>query len=116
LGPLGTSATTGLLYLPWVIEMMENLVERRLAGETGVLREKPAPASLCPPQIPLARLGHSGGKPATNRLSYGAASHNDYYVLRCSTISRRQKSQEMFSFTKVWNIIINVEDEDPYWK
>jgi hypothetical protein len=27
LGPFGTSATTGLLYLPRVIVMMENLVE-----------------------------------------------------------------------------------------
>jgi hypothetical protein len=56
LGPLGTSATTVLLYLPRVIVMLENLVEWRLAGETEVLREKPAPAPLCPPQIPLARL------------------------------------------------------------
>jgi hypothetical protein len=27
----------GLLYLPWVIMMMENLVEWKLAGETEVL-------------------------------------------------------------------------------
>jgi hypothetical protein len=27
LGPLGTSATSGLLYMPWVIVRMENLVE-----------------------------------------------------------------------------------------
>jgi hypothetical protein len=32
-------------------------------------RRKPAPAPLCPPQIP----GRRGGKPATNGLSYGAA-------------------------------------------
>jgi hypothetical protein len=30
-------------------------------------QRKPAPAPLCPPQIP------HDGKPATNRLSYGAA-------------------------------------------
>jgi hypothetical protein len=41
-------------------------------------RRKPAPAPLCPPQIPhdetRARTpGRRGGKPATNRLSYGAA-------------------------------------------
>jgi hypothetical protein len=29
----------GLLYLPWVILMMENLVEWRLAGETEVIGE-----------------------------------------------------------------------------
>jgi hypothetical protein len=41
-------------------------------------RRKPAPASLCPPQIPHDQIwarnpGRRGGKPATNRLSYGAA-------------------------------------------
>jgi hypothetical protein len=41
-------------------------------------RRKPAPAPLCPPQIPhdqtRARIpGRRGGKTATNRLSYGAA-------------------------------------------
>jgi hypothetical protein len=64
----------GLLYLPRVI-MMKNLVEWRLAGETEVLGRKSAPAPLCPPQIPLDQTlaGRRGGKPATNRLSYGAA-------------------------------------------
>jgi hypothetical protein len=32
-------------------------------------RRKPAPAPLCPSQIPLDRF--SGGKPAANRMSYG---------------------------------------------
>jgi hypothetical protein len=41
-------------------------------------RRKPAPVPLCPPQIPhdltWARTpDRSGRKPATNRLSYGAA-------------------------------------------
>jgi hypothetical protein len=35
LGPLGISATNGLLCQPWVIMMMEKLVER-LTGETEV--------------------------------------------------------------------------------
>jgi hypothetical protein len=39
LGPLGNSATSGLLYLPLVIVSMENLVEWRLVGETEVLGE-----------------------------------------------------------------------------
>jgi hypothetical protein len=38
---------------------------------------KPAPTPLCPPHIPFARPstnpGRRGGKPATNRFSYGAA-------------------------------------------
>jgi hypothetical protein len=46
-------------------------------------RRKPAPAPVCPPQIPhdqtRARTpGRHGGKPATNRLSYGAASSVQY--------------------------------------
>jgi hypothetical protein len=39
-------------------------------------RRKSAPAPLRPPQTPLdpgAKPGRRGGKPATNRLSYGAA-------------------------------------------
>jgi hypothetical protein len=39
LGPLGTSATSGLLYLPRVIVRMDNLVEWRLTSETEVLGE-----------------------------------------------------------------------------
>jgi hypothetical protein len=38
-------------------------------------QRKPAPVSLCPPQTPHAfpdvNPGRRGGKPATNRLSYG---------------------------------------------
>jgi hypothetical protein len=40
-------------------------------------RRKPAPVPLCPPQTPNvypdANPGLHGGKPATNRLSYGTA-------------------------------------------
>jgi hypothetical protein len=77
LGPLGMSATSGLLYLPRVIVRME-LVEWRLAGETEVLEK-----TCCSPTLsttnptwpdPGANPGRSGGKPATNRFSYGAAS------------------------------------------
>jgi hypothetical protein len=43
-------------------------------------RRKPAPAPLYPPQIPHDQVrfrtpDRSGGKPATNRLSYGAAEY-----------------------------------------
>jgi hypothetical protein len=38
LGPLGTATTNGLLYQPWMIMMMEKLVEW-FAGETDVLWE-----------------------------------------------------------------------------
>jgi hypothetical protein len=53
-GPLGTAATTGLLYQPQMIDDGD-------CGEIGGMkigrgnrssRRKPAPAPLCPPQIP----------------------------------------------------------------
>jgi hypothetical protein len=42
-------------------------------------RRKPATAPLCPAQIPLDQT--RGGKPATNRLSYGAA--KEYVRIFC---------------------------------
>jgi hypothetical protein len=64
----------GLLCQPRVIVMMEKLVEW-LAGETEVLGENVPqcrfihhkPHMLCPDSNP----GRRGGKPVTNRLSYG---------------------------------------------
>jgi hypothetical protein len=57
--------------------MMEKLVEWRLAGETEVLGEKypTATSSTTNPTWPDpgSNPGRRGGKPATNRLSYGAA-------------------------------------------
>jgi hypothetical protein len=44
----------GLLCLPYVIMMMEKVVEWWLAGETEILGRKPAPVPLCPPQTPHA--------------------------------------------------------------
>jgi hypothetical protein len=77
LGPLGTSATTGQLYLPWVIVMMENLVEWRLVGETEVLGENLPQRQFVHRKshlpYPGSKPGHRGGKPATNRLSSGAS-------------------------------------------
>jgi hypothetical protein len=80
LSPLGTAATSGLLYKPQMIDDGD-------CGEFGGLKigrinrstqRKPAPAPHCSPQIPhdqtRARTpDRRGGKPATNRLSYGAA-------------------------------------------
>jgi hypothetical protein len=78
---LGAAATSGLLYKP----------QMRDEGDYGAIggglkidrgnrstRRKPAPAPLCPPQIPhdqtRARTRAAAvWKPATNRLSYGAA-------------------------------------------
>jgi hypothetical protein len=77
-GPLGTSATAGLLYLPRVtVMMMENLVEWRLAGKTEVLGENLSQRHFVHHRSDLpdpgSNPGRRGGKPATNRLSYGAA-------------------------------------------
>jgi hypothetical protein len=77
---LGTVATSGLLYKPQMIDEDD-------FGTTGGMkigrgnqstRRKPAPAPLCPLQIPHGQTrartpDHCGGKPVTNRLSYGAA-------------------------------------------
>jgi hypothetical protein len=60
---------TGLLYLPRVIVRMENLVEW-MAGKTD------ATLSTTNPIWPDQGLNPSrGGKPATNRFSYGAANN-----------------------------------------
>jgi hypothetical protein len=68
--------TIGLLYQPWVSTMMEKLVEWWLARETEVLGENLPHAALSttnPTCCPDAEPGLRGGKPATNRLSYGTA-------------------------------------------
>jgi hypothetical protein len=67
----------GLLYLPRVNMMMENLVEWRLAGEPKY-SEKTCPSATLSTKNPTwpdpdSNPGCGGWKPATNRLSYGAA-------------------------------------------
>jgi hypothetical protein len=51
LSPLGTAATTGLLYQPQMIHDCGGIGGMNLGRETSVLR-KPAPVPLCPPEIP----------------------------------------------------------------
>jgi hypothetical protein len=77
---IGTGATPGLLCQPRVIVKMfvEKQMECRLAGETEVLAENLPQRHFCPSQNatwPDQSLnpGRRGGKPATTRLSYGAA-------------------------------------------
>jgi hypothetical protein len=83
LGPLGTAATTGILYLPRVIVRMKKLVEWMvLSGETEVLKEILPRRHFVHLKFRLqdsgANPGRRGGKPATNRLSYGAALISTY--------------------------------------
>jgi hypothetical protein len=75
---IGTAATPGLLCQPRVIVkiIVEKQMECRLAGETDVLGENLPQRHFCPSQNPTdpgLNPGRRGGKPATNRLSYGAA-------------------------------------------
>jgi hypothetical protein len=76
---IGTAATPGLLCQPRVIvkTIVEKLMECRLAGETEVFGENLPQRHFCPSQNPTwpdpgLNPGRRGGKPATNRLSYGA--------------------------------------------
>jgi hypothetical protein len=77
---IGTAATPGLLCQPRVIVKMivEKQMECILAGKTQVLVENLPQRHFCPSQNPTCpnpdlNPGRRGGKPATNRLSYGEA-------------------------------------------
>jgi hypothetical protein len=59
--------------------IVEKQMECRMAGETEVLGENLPQRHFCPSQNPawpdpVLNPGRRGGKSATNRLSYGAAS------------------------------------------
>jgi hypothetical protein len=57
LDPLGTSATSGLLYrAPGDCEDRK-FAEIKIGRENRSARRNPAPAPLCPPQIPLDQTG-----------------------------------------------------------
>jgi hypothetical protein len=64
--------------------IVKKLVEWRLGGETEVLGENLPQRHFCPSQNPTwpdpaLNPGRRGGKPATNRLSYVAASVLRYF-------------------------------------
>jgi hypothetical protein len=84
------------LYLPRIIVMMENLVQWRLAGENEVLGENLPRRHFVYHKFQLpdpdSNPGRCGGKPVTNRLSYGAA--------RCHDIHNKFH-EDGFSYSKV---------------
>jgi hypothetical protein len=80
LSPLGTAATSGLLYKPHMIDEGDcgAIGGMKIVRGNWVTQRKPAPAPLCPPQIPhdhtrARNPDCHAGKPVTNRLSYGTA-------------------------------------------
>jgi hypothetical protein len=55
-----------------MVVIVEQLVEWKLAGETKVLKENLPQFHFVHHESHLTWPGRRGGKPATNRLSYGA--------------------------------------------
>jgi hypothetical protein len=95
---LGTAATSGLLYKPQMIDEVDCGAVGGMKIDRGnrSTRRKPAPAPLCPPQIPhdptrARTLGRRGGKSGTNRLSYCECCEND---LECETVDGYQYLDE----------------------
>jgi hypothetical protein len=77
LGPLGTTATNRPI-VPASRDYDDGEIGGMIIGRGNrSTRRNPAPVPLCPPQTPHAcpdaNPGRRGGKPATNRLSYGKA-------------------------------------------
>jgi hypothetical protein len=76
LGPLGIAATNRtILPAPGDYDVAE--IGGMIGRGNRSTRRKHAPVPICPPQTPHsypdANPGRLGGKPATNRLSYGTA-------------------------------------------
>jgi hypothetical protein len=72
LGPLGTVATNSP-----IVPAAGNYIDGMMIGRGNrSTRRKPVPVPLCPTQtphvLPRREPGQPRGKPATNRLSYGA--------------------------------------------
>jgi hypothetical protein len=107
LSPLGTSATTGLLYQPRMIDDECGAVGGIRIGRGNLSSQrKPAPVPLYRPQIPYdlgSNPGPCSGKPASKRLSYimafekywwpstelhGVTSHKTVLIIATALITR----------------------------
>jgi hypothetical protein len=69
LSPLGTAATSGLLYKPQMIDEGDcgAIGGLKIGRGNRSTRRKPAPAPLCPPQIP-----HGQTRPRTRAAAVGS--------------------------------------------
>jgi hypothetical protein len=75
LGPLGT-ATTIMPIVPAAGDYVDGEIGGMIGRGNRTTSRKPAPVPLCPLQTHMlanSNPGGRGGKPATNRLSYGTA-------------------------------------------
>jgi hypothetical protein len=91
----------GLLCQPRVIRMMEKLMEWWLAGETEVLGENMTQCRFAHHKLRMLNPGHRGGKPATNRLSYGTA-EKDFAVWSYLSVPQFHNSSSQI----LWEIIL----------
>jgi hypothetical protein len=83
MGPLGTTATNRPIVLA-PGDYDDGEISGMIGRGNRSTRKKPAPVPLCPQQNPTccpdANPGRRGGKPATNRLSYGTAKFLGRYL------------------------------------
>jgi hypothetical protein len=83
LGPLGTAATNRHIVPPPGDYDDGEIGGVMIGRGNRNTRRKLAPMPLCAPQttdaLPGSEPGRRGGKPATNRLSYGTASLGEIY-------------------------------------
>jgi hypothetical protein len=85
--------------------IVEKQMECRLAGETEVLGENLSQSHFCPSQNPTLpdpglNPGLRVGKPATNRLSYGAA-----FFFRTSKYDMTILSAVIYDRHTCWSVI-----------
>jgi hypothetical protein len=84
LSAFGTSATNWPVVQSRIINEYVVYGGMRMGRGSRSIRRKPAPMPLCPPQFPNdlgSNSGLRGGKPPTNRLSFGTASA--YFPVHC---------------------------------
>jgi hypothetical protein len=94
-----TSTHSGLLCLTPMIDEDDfwSIGGMKTGRGNRSTRRKPTPAPLCPPQNPTWQTrsrtpNRSNGKPATNRLSYGAA----FFSPILSPLTTRRVTVEVF--------------------